>query len=1066
MRGRRLEVVPDSERVDQRLVDLSRDTPFVDARRLCTLSQLVDACEPARWASRRPAPPLLVRALIAEHAPEVARAFGAHSRTVEFAAQVQALLNQLRAQAATSRQLARAAQQAPAGLSERGQALAELWRRLDASLEARGLVDPSALISLAAERLRREGLPPRLGDVASITVRFVHDLFPARLQFLEALAHACHRARVGFELAWPASGEAGADVFVLDAVRQVEAKWQELNADAAPDVPEAPLAWLGAAIFTPHAAPRPAPELSLVSTATARDEAREIARRVKRLVSAGTPPEAIAIFFRDLASDTERLVEALADAGVPARARLGVPLPASPVGRLALSVLELVEDEFPADGLATLLESRYVTLLDPEAAPPRRTFAEAGVQDDVIGASGEAGAWLTRLSAHQARLQRTDPERAEKVARLQASVERTLKLVRSIPAEAPAAELLEAFWDVVTKLGLLEAPEGVVTRGAPALLGRELDRALARDQAAVEALGEMLGELKEAFRGSGLGQRVLRRRELGRWLRSAAGDVNLVARGPRTGAVWLLDAREAAGRHFDFVFLGGLVDGRFPGRPTPLPLLSDAERGLLNQQAGAPLFRLSVADGELRLPLRLAEDRLLFHLVLSSARRQVTLSRPRFDDAGRELLGSPFLDAVKHHVAGLDEAVLVRRPLPTLDEVATESELRARAALEILGPMATRQTVADGRRAALAEALAGEAWLEEARALSTAEVERLGFFSDETRAAGAFSGKVEALGPVLERLDFHAARPLSAGELNAWGQCAFRGLGLFLLGLEGAEAAGEEPDSLTAGTFLHDALERLAPALQDEGLWGKPGAELGPRVEQAVRTAAARTRERLPTGHPVLWELHQARSVRMLTRLLREPEAVQPFGPARVEAVELRFGEGSRSPPGLEQVVVRGEREGERDVHLRGRVDRLDVSGSRVGVVDYKTSPRERSVAAEELLVSDFQLPFYAWAMRQLRPGAALQGAWVGIKKAKALLLSDVLEARGGDLSGLLAHDEATRKKLEEEDKPNLPNAVHGLLGRLRRGEFGARPTTCKYCELKAVCRISARQLPEEGPQR
>jgi hypothetical protein len=104
--------------------------------------------------------------------------------------------------------------------------------------------------------------------------------------------------------------------------------------------------------------------------------------------------------------------------------------------------------------------------------------------------------------------------------------------------------------------------------------------------------------------------------------------------------------------------------------------------------------------------------------------------------------------------------------------------------------------------------------------------------------------------------------------------------------------------------------------------------------------------------------------------------------------------------------------------------------------------------------------------MRQHRPRAALTGAWVGIKRPKALRLEEVLHERGGDVTALLASDAADRRRLAEEDRPNLPNAVHGLLGRLRAGDFGARATSCRSCELKAVCRISARKLPEEGPAR
>jgi ATP-dependent helicase/DNAse subunit B len=291
-------------------------------------------------------------------------------------------------------------------------------------------------------------------------------------------------------------------------------------------------------------------------------------------------------------------------------------------------------------------------------------------------------------------------------------------------------------------------------------------------------------------------------------------------------------------------------------------------------------------------------------------------------------------------------------------------------------------------------------------------------------------------------------------------------LGLYVLGLEGAEAAGEEPDSRTNGTFLHDALERLVPALASAGLLGRAdvdAAALEAHVQLAVDAAAEDVQAKLPTGHPELWALHRARSTRQLMRLVREADVLLPFGRVTVEGTEVRFGEGSKSAPGLERVVLPAGAAGERDVYLRGRIDRVDATPERVGLLDYKSSGRDRSAAAKELLVSDFQLPFYLWAMRQVRPDAALAGAWVGIKKLKAVQLQDALQVRGGDVETLLERDPEKRAALAAEDTPNLPNAVHALLARLRRGDFGARATDCKYCELKAVCRISARQLPEEG---
>lgn len=310
--SRRLVVVPDSDRVEQWLLEASRQADFVDLRGVCTLSQLVEQCEPAGATRRAPADPLLVRMafgrLAAQHAVS---AFGVSAHSAEFAAQAQELINHLRGQAITARQLEAAAAKAEGSLSARARALAALWRAVDAFLEERALVNRADWWRLAAERVTREGLPLALRGLEAIEVQHVHDVPPARLALLEALAKACSAAGVRFIWRWPASGHAATDAFIINTVREVEAKWQALEVEVEADVPEGPLAWVGQALFSEDVRPREAPELSAFCAPSTRDEAREIARRVRRLVTAGVPAEAIGIAYRNLAADTELLVEAL-----------------------------------------------------------------------------------------------------------------------------------------------------------------------------------------------------------------------------------------------------------------------------------------------------------------------------------------------------------------------------------------------------------------------------------------------------------------------------------------------------------------------------------------------------------------------------------------------------------------------------------------------------------------------------------------------------------------------------------------------------------------------------------
>jgi hypothetical protein len=1055
----KLVVVPDSDRVEQWLIDSASTGrgDFIDLRQVCTLGQLVERCEPARWSGLAPADPLLVRLVLASHAQLAERAFGPAARTPDFAGHVHEVLSHLRAQHVTPRQLTLAAESVDERLAARTHALVALWNALDATLKNRGLVDRAELVRVAARRLREEGLPPRLRGFREVEVRHVHDLFPARLELLEAFATACHEADVALQLWWPSTGQQQADLFVLDAVRAIEARWQTLSAEAFADLSAAPLSWVTPAAFSDAPIPRAAPELTAFSAPTPRDEARQIAARVKTLVSAGVPPERIAVAFRELADDTEALVEALADVDVPARARLGVPLLASAPGRLALSLFDLVDEGFPADDLAALLESRLVAVLPVEAAAPRRAFLEAGLRDDLVGATAKTGAYEVRLASLERRARTREP-----LAILRTTVADVLRLVRQIPDEGRATELLEAWWDTLTRLGvfsrLSSRPDPLPARQP--LLTRELDRALARDQAAGDALLGLLASLKQALHASGLGERRMKRRDFARHVRRAAQDLNVNARGPRTGAVWLLDARELAGRSFEVVFLGGLVDGRMPGRAPPLPLLTEDDRAALNASGKASLFRLSVGDSGLRLSVKLAEDRLLLHLALCAGQR-VVLSRSRLDAAGRELLGSPFRDALARAVEGLREVAVARVSVPPLDQVQSEGELRARAALELICPPDTRQTAQDPRVPGLEAMLGAEPWLLEARHTSAMEIERLRIFGDPGRASGQFSGQLDAsvMAPLLEQLRFDAAHPVSAAQFNVWAGCAFHGLSRFVLGLDALEAAGEEADARVRGTFWHDVLRTLVPVLDRQGLLGRndaPLAQVHAAIDEAVASAAKEAEASSPVGHPALWELTRLRTATVMRRLVAS-EVIAPFPHTRVLEVEAEFGTSRATVAALREVKLPGVRAGERDVYLRGQIDRVDQGDGVAGIIDYKTSLRSRGDLLGAVLTSDFQLPFYLLAVATWLPDAQLQALWLDMRRREVRRAEELLKSQS--LRSLVATDAATRDQLELEGRPNLANRVHQVLGALREGDFGARPVDCTFCKMRPVCRISSKRL-------
>ncbi|MFY0574689.1 hypothetical protein ACN28S_10265 [Cystobacter fuscus] len=344
--------------------------------------------------------------------------------------------------------------------------------------------------------------------------------------------------------------------------------------------PSSPVRWASWAVISSPRAPKDAlvgavEGLSLWSAATARDEARLIARDVRRLVSEGVPPGHIAVAWRDLSHEAHWVAEALGELDVPVRLPWGEPLALTGPVRLALDLPLLVEDGFPAERVADVLSSRYAPRLSagaPEA--PATLLSLAAVRDDRLGASRGKGAYDVRLDALARRLtplpEQVRPKDERRAHEVRVLRERCLMLIeacRLIPEQGRASELLTAWWQVVRRLGLLDS-EGTPETPAEEGLGALAVEARARDDAARRALVARVRELERMLAVVGGGPR-LRRRTFGRWLADAMRDVHLPPRGSAVGAVEVLEVGELEGRTFAHVFLGGLAEGRFRATRCP-----------------------------------------------------------------------------------------------------------------------------------------------------------------------------------------------------------------------------------------------------------------------------------------------------------------------------------------------------------------------------------------------------------------------------------------------------------------------------------------------------------------
>ena len=406
-RGQTLRIFPDGSRVEQALVAAAQGPGFVDATGYWSFAQLVERCGGAAGLARRPCTPLTSRWVLSAAASALnGGPFQAFVHEAAFARSALELVFQLKSGDCTADQFAAAVDSFAPSRRGRAAALSRLYHAYEASLAKLGLADQGDLERGSVEALEHAGLPPELKRYQALEVRDVYDFTPLRLRLMLSLAERCQAGGVQFRLELPGAGAPAVDGPVDAVLAQFEKRWEHLEVEARKtdlSLEGRPLAALGRRLFgTANEAPTPAPELTAFSAASPREEARELARRVRRLIDQGTPPEDIAIGYRDLGEEAEALVEALESMGIPSRSRLGAPLASTAVGALALGLPLLADDDYPAEGVAHILESRYAPVVSrgaPDA--PSRLFALAAVRDDRVGAQAGRDPARKRLRVNQ-----------------------------------------------------------------------------------------------------------------------------------------------------------------------------------------------------------------------------------------------------------------------------------------------------------------------------------------------------------------------------------------------------------------------------------------------------------------------------------------------------------------------------------------------------------------------------------------------------------------------------------------------------------------------------------------
>jgi superfamily I DNA/RNA helicase/RecB family exonuclease len=327
-------------------------------------------------------------------------------------------------------------------------------------------------------------------------------------------------------------------------------------------------------LATPHRGP--GPTFVAWSAAHTSEETAAVARELRRIhVEDGVAWSELAVVVRRDDSRVGGLLRALDDAGIPrVMPEGGLSLLAEPAtSPFVLSLKWLARPEERDSLVESVLTSDLVRLSPAAARGAVRAATASGrsPQDALAGLEGLSPGEITDVTAVREALEEAEPLAARSVLDAFRVLWRRLPYARRLVEQAERSAHARRDLDAV--LAFSEA------------VGRAGERA----DASVQAFLELLESGRE---GPGLAE-------------ASVGGV--------TDGVRVLTAHATAGLEFDSVLVVGTVEGNFPSLVRP-----------------EPMFDLGVLDGPVsqseRNRLRLADERRLFHVVATRARRRVVFT--------------------------------------------------------------------------------------------------------------------------------------------------------------------------------------------------------------------------------------------------------------------------------------------------------------------------------------------------------------------------------------------------------------------------------------------------------
>ncbi len=514
-----------------------------------------------------------------------------------------------------------------------------------------------------------------------------------------------------------------------------------------------------------------------------------------------------------------------------------------------------------------------------------------------------------------------------------------------------------------------------------------------------------------------------------------------------TNAVQVIAPLETGGLSFEYLFIGGLVEGEYPSRPISNFLITPDESQPL------PLAALN----------KLPQERFLLQQMIGNAQR-VMLTYPKIWD-GKELTPSPFVEDIR--------SLFSFPPDDKSNEIAPMNEMEKETIFseqEVLRKMGEQNTIIGGEHLNLEYAnLQTQLSMEEKR-------ENLDSFSD-------YDGHLEEATSLKISDTYESATfSYSVLQLDNYAQCPMKFFFQNVLNLKGLAEAEAEISPKAKGNLVHSILQKF---YDDEQMRKRADIEEARAImPQIAQREAEQYEEQFA-------DLYGEEEKRMLVSGLTnadEPKGIlQAFlevdfepthemleGNYRPTHFEYHFGRfRGRGPQGF---ALRISREMDKSpIRIRGIIDRVDIDAEEglFVVYDYKTGGHANAKRVEQGI--SFQLPIYQQAIAASEEGQQpAAGAYYVLKKVKEVgkkghlgvwdaLKDEYKYKKDGSIkkppSGFyFAEDFELLHEFVIENIKSIDEFIRS--GKFNPSIWEAKDALCQWCDYKCICRYNpSRQL-------